>query len=434
MSANPLVVGRVDTTSPLAGSGLLEDGYDLVQAVQSGSWIDGGLATFSLAIDTVATVSDPLGSLIAAGLGWLMDHLSPLNEWLEDLTGDADQVRAFAATWSNVATQLTTAATELTRKVGTDLDQIRGAAADAYRALTGDLVEHLGGAAGWAGAISTGLQLAATIVQVVHDLVRDTLAQLVGSIISWAAELACTVGLATPLVVEQVSTRVASLATRLGTKITKLVAACKNLGGLLDSLKALFRRSQDLFDRILHANPGAGAGAGVPAAHGADPLADALATVNPRFGMAPRPAYTMNCVHCVQAYEVARRSVKAEATGLPTRFWPWRGRPLSDIETTWGRSFTAGTQADIDEAFRAAGHGARGVVYISWTGPGGRVVGGHVFNVENVGGAVRFVDGQNGSADVAHYFQRGTNTSYVRLDDLPLPHAVSRFIQAIGQR
>lgn len=55
------------------------------------------------------------------------------------------------------------------------------------------------------------------VVQAVHDLVRDTLAQLVGSIISWAAEAVFTLGLATPpVIVGQVSTRVSSLATRVG--------------------------------------------------------------------------------------------------------------------------------------------------------------------------------------------------------------------------
>lgn len=39
MSANPLVVDRVDTTSPLAGTLLLEDGDQLVKAVQDGDWI-----------------------------------------------------------------------------------------------------------------------------------------------------------------------------------------------------------------------------------------------------------------------------------------------------------------------------------------------------------------------------------------------------------
>ena len=45
--------------------------------------------------------------------------------------------------------------------------------------------------------------------------------------------------------------------------------------------------------------------------------------------------------------------------------------------------------------------------------------GGHVFNVENVGGRVRFVDGQVARGDVSHYFSQGSGLKFLRLDDLP---------------
>lgn len=253
---NSLVAARVDTTSPLAGAGLLEDGYDLVNAVNDRSWLDGTLAGVSAVVDTVAAVSDPIGSLLSAGLGWLIDHLSPLNQWLEDLTGDADQVRAFAQTWSNISGQLDGAAQELSGKVAADLADIRGQAADTYRSLMNDAGGHIEAASGWASGISAAFAIAAEIVQVVHDLVRDALADLVGAIISWVAELAFTFGLATPLVVEQVATRVASLATQLGTNITSLLRSLKNLGSLLESLKTLFKRAKDIFDDLLHGGPG----------------------------------------------------------------------------------------------------------------------------------------------------------------------------------
>lgn len=55
-------------------------------------------------------------------------------------------------------------------------------------------------------------------------------------------------------------------------------------------------------------------------------------------------------------------------------------------------------------------------------------------DVENVGGTVRFVDAQTGSVDASRYFDRGFNTSCVRLDDLPVPHNVTRVIIPAGQR
>jgi hypothetical protein len=46
--------------------------------------------------------------------------------------------------------------------------------------------------------------------------------------------------------------------------------------------------------------------------------------------------------------------------------------------------------------------------------------------------AIRFIDGQTGNADVAHYFNQGANTQFVRLDDLPRPADLSDFVLEPG--
>jgi hypothetical protein len=68
LTGNPLVAARVDTETPFSGAELLDSGTQLGSAIESGSWVQGGMAAFATAADTIATVSDPLGSLIAAGL------------------------------------------------------------------------------------------------------------------------------------------------------------------------------------------------------------------------------------------------------------------------------------------------------------------------------------------------------------------------------
>jgi hypothetical protein len=92
------------------------------------------------------------------------------------------------------------------------------------------------------------------------------------------------------------------------------------------------------------------------------------------------------------------------------------GRKASTIENAWGRKFTKGSKADIEQAFKDPG--SRGIVSIKWNKGGG-----HVFNVENVGGRVRFLDGQPipVRTDASFYFNHGSNTKYLRLDDLPTP-------------
>jgi hypothetical protein len=242
VTANPLVAGPVDTSTAFGGAGLLDSVTQLSASLQSGDWLAAGLSGVGVALDTAAAVMDPLGSLIAAGLGWLMEHLEPLKGWLNDLTGDAGAVLGFAATWENVATAMNGAGDELNRIVTADLEAMSGASVVAYATYANNLADRVRAGGGSASAMASALRTCSTVVQVVHDLVRDTLAQLVGSIISWAAELVLTVGLATPYVVSQVTTRVSSLAVRVGRSVTDLLTSAKSLKGLLEAMKDVLAR------------------------------------------------------------------------------------------------------------------------------------------------------------------------------------------------
>lgn len=264
---NPLVAGPIDPTTPFSGAGLLEDGYELVNAIESGDWVAGGLASFSALANTVATAMDPLGSLIAAGLGWLMDHLEPLKGWLNDLTGDAGEVAGFAATWGNIAQHLQQAGQTLDARLA-DVSSMSGEAIAAYLRLQSDVAAHISAAASWAGGMKTGMEAASMLVQVVHELVRDTLSQLVGSLISYASTLVVSLGTATPYVIAQATSRVSAMTARISGTVLKLVDAVTALAKHLDELKALFQRLGDLFSR----GPNGGSapsGPGAPHAPGA---------------------------------------------------------------------------------------------------------------------------------------------------------------------
>lgn len=137
--------------------------------------------------------------------------------------------------------------------------------------------------------------------------------------------------------------------------------------------------------------------------------------------------YDFNCAHCVQAYDLVRRGMSAEATGLPTEYFPGAvgvgGRRLSELERAWGVSFQPAPPKQIVRAFDAAGPGARGFVAVLWTFGGG-----HLFNVENAG-EVRFVDPQTGDPDVAHYFQLAEWSAYARTDTATPGSGVLDFVQ-----
>lgn len=297
VTTNPLVVGRTDTTTAFAGTFLLEDGEALARSLEDGDWIGGGLAVVGGAMDAAAAVSDPLGTAFAMGVGWVLDHVAPLTTWLEDLTGDADEVAAFAGTWTNVAAALRSAADDLSRAVRRDLADMDGAAVAAYVGVQLDVVDHLEAAARWADATTTALGLASSLVQAVHDLVRDAISEVVGAVASYATEVACTAGLATPLVVEQASTRTASLAGRIGGTLDELLGSVERLRGLVDRLRGLLDEFADVFRRLFDGRTArlvdrAGAARG---AEGLSRTADAVPSVR----RADRQPMTMATVHAI---------------------------------------------------------------------------------------------------------------------------------------
>ena len=247
---NPLVAERKDTTTPLAGTFLLEDGEALVQAINDKDWVAGGLALVGGAFDAAAAASDPIGTLIAMGLGWVLDHVQPFNTWLEQLTGDADQVKAHAATWKNVHKHLQATAETMASYVTTDLADMNGRTITAYQGAASDITHVINAAGTWAGAIGTALDITAFIVQFVHDFVRDAISEVVGSILSYAAELIATFGLAWPIVAEQIATRIASLIGQVGRNVKNLVTSARNLVKKLTDLKTLFHTLKNKLDTL----------------------------------------------------------------------------------------------------------------------------------------------------------------------------------------
>nr|WP_258544712.1 DUF6883 domain-containing protein [Micromonospora provocatoris] len=81
-------------------------------------------------------------------------------------------------------------------------------------------------------------------------LVRDAIAACVSRLIVYAAELVATAGLATPLVVEQVTTTVASWAARIARLLRGLLASLRRLMPEVRGLGDLISRLREALSRL----------------------------------------------------------------------------------------------------------------------------------------------------------------------------------------
>ena len=131
---NSLVAERQDTTSTLSGAGLLDDIEQLSSAITNKSWVSEALAGVAMGVDTIAYVSDPLGTLMAWGIGWVFDHIQPFKDWMLQLAGDSDQLRANGQTWKNISATLRAAAHNIEQDVRASFPDgsFTGSTASAY--------------------------------------------------------------------------------------------------------------------------------------------------------------------------------------------------------------------------------------------------------------------------------------------------------------
>ncbi|AOS48038.1 hypothetical protein BH719_06320 [Pauljensenia hongkongensis] len=271
------MAGREESRSAVSGSGVVEDIWGLAHGLSEGSWLETGLSSVSLVADAVGVGVDPLGTLIAWGAGWLIDHFGPLKSWMDQFLGDADSVRADAATWSNVAWAMGECADSLEQDERGLMGEQVGATARGYRASNADTISALRTASGAADAMGKATSVLAEVVGLVHDLLRDAISAIVGTLASAIIEAIATFGLAIPLIIAQVQVKVGAKATQMAAHITGVLKSARSLAkqlssarGLLELLRSLLsrgkravlgiveffkdgrRKARELFERITH--------------------------------------------------------------------------------------------------------------------------------------------------------------------------------------
>ena len=239
VTVNPLVAGRVDQPkSAWAGVWIAEDIELIAQGVRSHSWVDGSLGVVGAGLDALALVSDPVGALLQYGISWLIEHVRPLSEALDWLAGDPGLIAGHAQTWRNVASSLRDESDSLARAARFDLSEWHGAAAAAYQRWVGQRDESLQALARASDTMALIVEGAGMLIGTVRVMVRDAVATVVSRLIVYAGELIASFGLATPLVVEQVSTLCASWAARISRWLKDLISSIRNLGHQVGRLES----------------------------------------------------------------------------------------------------------------------------------------------------------------------------------------------------
>ncbi|MEV4276891.1 WXG100 family type VII secretion target [Actinoplanes xinjiangensis] len=259
MSDDPLVARVQSSTTWSTGLGLVEDARQVSDGIRNNSWVDATLGGVGGSLDVLAVTVDPLGSLFAWGVGWLMEHVKPLKDALDWLAGKPDEIAAHAATWRNVAASATEAHQRYAAAVRMQTADWYGASGDAYRTHAGEQLAAVDGIATVTSALSYAVEGAGLLVGLVREIVRDLIAQFVATLAvrlpQWLAEAGVTLGLATPVAAAQVATLVAEWVNRIQHFIRALFSSLRRLNGRLGELAGILDRLKQLLARLSRSGP-----------------------------------------------------------------------------------------------------------------------------------------------------------------------------------
>lgn len=253
---NPLVAPTTSSTTAVTGVPILEDAGDVKNSIESGDWASGVLGAANVAMDALDFVEDPFGSILAAGVGWLMEHVGPLKHALDALAGNSDAITAHAQTWQNISQELSQISSDLTNYVTSDLSSWSGPSADTYRQQAGTMTDLLNAASQATAGTASGVSTAGTVVASVRGLVRDTIAQVVAHMVSWALQVIATLGIGLAWVVPQVIQLAAKTAAHLADLTKKLISAIKTLTGLMNKAGKTFDDASSALNKIQKGTPG----------------------------------------------------------------------------------------------------------------------------------------------------------------------------------
>jgi hypothetical protein len=269
MSDNPLVAEARSSTTWYTGLGLVEDAAQISSGIHDNSWVDGTLGGVGASLDVLGMAIDPLGSLMAWGVSWLMEHVKPLKDALDWLAGNPDEVAAHAATWRNVSASVASTHQQYADAVRAQTAGWSGASGDAYRGHTAQQLDAIGGIGTASAAISYAVEGAGLLVGLVRGIVRDLIAQFVATLAArlpqWLAEAGLTLGLATPVVVGQVSVLVAKWVNKIQHFIRALLNSLRRLNGKLGELTGVLDGLKEALRKLSRSDPTAPTSDATPA-------------------------------------------------------------------------------------------------------------------------------------------------------------------------
>jgi uncharacterized protein YukE len=346
MTDNPLLV-NMDEQGKYKGTLFIEAYDSLIDSItgEAQSELDIAFNAIGAVASTVSLIVDPFGSALGAGFGWVMEHVGLLKELLDEVTGDPEDIQANVEATKAKAAELRVLAEDHRGGLAKP-DGWTGAASEKFQSSMDTLGKELDSLANAVEAKAKIVAMTGTIVSVVRDILRDAIAQFLGSVtanvIIGAAGAFFSFGGTLVYAGIQIAREAAELALSLGSKvkrviatITKLIAKVVDLDGIMAKVGKGWERFDNAADaaEISYAVGQAYTGVDetIDKALLADDAKDEPDAAQKPSGDAPAPADPVDTVE--EAREVNASTGYTEALKSGTLFGAF-GKPADPIAPT----------------------------------------------------------------------------------------------------
>jgi len=244
--------GEVGSQDALNVAKIIGPARAMSASMGKGDWMGSLSGGLSAGVDAVDAAIDPIAALAGSVANFLLDYMPPLPQMLDAIAGNPLAVSAQARTWYNVADRVTTTEADFRASVESALAGWTGFTADAYRSFSGALAEAIEGLGTVCQGIGGALSGASAVVAFVRSIVRDVISDLVGKLISWASQIAFTVGVGATWVIPEATTAIGIRVAKVIEWTKKLVKAIHDLLLRIKGVVETLNTSIPVFKRIAH--------------------------------------------------------------------------------------------------------------------------------------------------------------------------------------
>ncbi|WP_033294799.1 WXG100 family type VII secretion target [Amycolatopsis jejuensis] len=235
------VVEPITSTNSTTGAGVFDSWKSFASAIDhlkhahgadtAAVGVEIGITAVSAIADTVAFALDPLAKLMAAGVGWLIEHISFLKEPLDQLAGDPAEIKKLAEGLHKIGEKLRQASTDLDSALKAQITQWEGESANRFKNQVNTRVTQIKDAGHAVDTAGYVVETTMAVVYAARSLIRDIIATIIGEIIATAlvalAMAVFTFGASIVVAVGVIVAKAVATVVALTTKVVKLTA----LGG-----------------------------------------------------------------------------------------------------------------------------------------------------------------------------------------------------------